>query len=96
MRAGRRRVYLRCRASVLDMPADRDDLRPLDVDALPVVLLGTAGWAIALLAVLALDAPVAWRWTCGCGIGLGLLGLVLVRRRRRSPFPPDRAGKSGL
>lgn len=63
-------------------PPDRT-LRPLDVDATPVVAIGTALWALALVVTLLVDAPPGWRWTCLAGTALGLIGLPLARRMQR-------------
>jgi Protein of unknown function (DUF2530) len=49
----------------------------------------TAGWAIALLVLLALRArlPAAdhwWIWTCAAGVAAGLFGLYYVPRLKRA------------
>jgi hypothetical protein len=47
----------------------------------PVVLVGTALWAIALVVLLLLGDRVdrVWTWTCVAAIGLAALGLVVMR-----------------
>jgi uncharacterized protein DUF2530 len=59
---------------------------PLDVDAVNVVIFGTAVWALAFVVVLLLGDRVGdeaqWLWTCGTGFGLGLIGVYYCRRRR--------------
>ncbi|MFI5958493.1 DUF2530 domain-containing protein [Cryptosporangium sp. NPDC051539] len=63
--------------------------RPLDVDAVSAVTIGTALWGVAAL-VLATVArgwlerhdDTWWIWTCVAGFLLGLLGTWLVRHRR--------------
>jgi outer membrane biosynthesis protein TonB len=63
-------------------------VRPLDVDGVRTVAVGTVLWAITFV-VLALfrddlDAEGVgwWMWTCLAGVGLGLLGLEYTRKRR--------------
>lgn len=65
------------------MPDRRRELRPLRVDAAPVVAAGTALWALALVVVLLTGSPREWAWVCACGVGLGLLGLPVARRMQR-------------
>ena len=68
---------------------------PLQVDAVRVVLAGTALWGVALVVLLVLGDRVdrLWTWTCVAAIALAALGLWVMRlqgqlRRRRD----DRAG----
>ncbi len=63
-------------------------MRPVDVDGVRTVAVGTVLWAITFV-VLALfrddlDAEGVgwWMWTCLAGVGLGLLGLEYTRKRR--------------
>lgn len=62
--------------------------RPLDVDGVQTVLVGTVMWAIAFLVLLFMRNDLAesgrewWLWTCLAGAGLGLLGYEYARRRR--------------
>lgn len=65
------------------MPDRREELRPLDVDAARVVVVGTVLWALALVVVLLAGSPRDWAWICACGVGLGLLGLPVARRMQR-------------
>jgi len=65
----------------------KPDPPPLRTDDVRTVLVGTALWAVALLALLPFwsrleDAGRLW-WvaTCACGFGLGLVGLAYTRRR---------------
>lgn len=71
-------------------PADleRVDVAPLDVDGVRAVAVGTALWALALVALLPFtgslreDGHLWWLGTCATGVVLGLAGLVYVVRRR--------------
>ncbi len=63
-------------------------MRPLDVDGVRTVAIGTVLWAAAFV-VLALRrddldelGQGLWLWTCLAGVGLGLLGLEYTRKRR--------------
>lgn len=70
------------------MAEPRIDPAPLDVDAVPVVAVGTALWAVALGLCLVFRERLAndgrsWWWAaCAWGVALGLIGLRHVRRRR--------------
>jgi hypothetical protein len=62
---------------------------PLDVDAVAVVSVGTALWALAGLGLLLFGRGwltdhdrTWWLWTCAAGVGLGLVGVRHCRRRR--------------
>lgn len=52
------------------------------------VVIGSALWALAFLALLPFRDTLAddgrewWLWTCVAGFGLGLYGVYYVRRRR--------------
>ena len=67
----------------------RPDPAPVQTDDRKAVLVGTALWVIAVVALLVFLGPVAesgsrwWVLTCAIGIGLGLLGLVYTHRRHR-------------
>lgn len=69
-------------------PPRRPAPQPVESDAVPVIAVGTALWALALVVLLLLhgrleDAGHAdWVWVALAGTGLGLLGLWHVRRRR--------------
>jgi Protein of unknown function (DUF2530) len=69
---------------------DRDrrrDPAPIDATGYRAVLVGTAAWAIATVAVLAFPEATgasgdpAVLVTCGVGVLLGLIGLVYTGRR---------------
>jgi hypothetical protein len=63
-------------------------LKPLDVDGVGAILVGTIAWGVALLACLLLRDQLAsngrgwWSGVCLAGFLLGLPGLWFVRRRR--------------
>ncbi len=66
----------------------RPDPQPLDVDAVRVVTVGTALWAIALIVALAnlgslrSGGHLWWVPACIAGLLLGFLGVYVCRRRR--------------
>jgi hypothetical protein len=62
---------------------------PLEANDQLVTGVITAGWAVALVVLLAVraDIPAAdrwWIWTCVTGLGLGVFGLLYVPRLKRS------------
>lgn len=62
---------------------------PLEANDQLVALVISAGWALALIILLALRShiPAAdrwWIWTCVTGLGLGLFGLAYVPYLKRS------------
>jgi H+/Cl- antiporter ClcA len=69
--------------------ARRPSPEPLEANDQLVAVVITAGWAVALIVLLAVrtDIPVSdrwWIWTCVTGVGLGLFGLVYVPILKRS------------
>lgn len=62
--------------------------KPVDVDGVRTVLVGTVLWGLAFVVTLVMrDDLVAsgrewWVWTCLAGTGLGMLGYAYTRRRR--------------
>lgn len=62
--------------------------KPLDVDGVRSVAVGTVLWVVALVVLLLVrdrledNGTTWWIWTCVAGAGLGLLGLAYTRRRR--------------
>jgi hypothetical protein len=48
--------------------------------ALPVVILGTCAWAVALVVEIATSAHADAIWICVAGVGLGLLGVAYILR----------------
>ena len=69
--------------------ARRPTPAPLEANDQLVTAVITAGWAIALIVLLAVrtDVPAAdrwWIWTCITGLGLGIFGLLYVPRLKRS------------
>jgi hypothetical protein len=62
---------------------------PLEANDQLVALVITAGWALALIILLALRTHIGaadrwWIWTCVTGLGLGLFGLAYVPYLKRS------------
>ncbi|MEV5896096.1 DUF2530 domain-containing protein [Nonomuraea fuscirosea] len=61
------------------------DPEPIETNDTAAVAIGTAAWAVALVALLIFRPTPEnswWIWTCVAGIGFGLLGLWYVRRPR--------------
>jgi len=50
---------------------------------LPIVIMGTSAWFIALVIELARNAQSSSIWICLVGIGLGLLGTTYILRGLR-------------
>ena len=71
-------------------PPRRPDPEPLETDDVRIVAIGTALWALALLATIVFHDQLAdhgdadWVWTALAGTFLGLPGLRYVRRRRQA------------
>jgi hypothetical protein len=62
---------------------------PLEANDQLVTAVITAGWAVALVVLLALwdEIPTGerwWIWTCAAGLVMGLFGLWYVPRLKRS------------
>ena len=62
---------------------------PLEANDQLVTAVITAGWAVALVVLLALWDQIAagqrwWIWTCAAGLAMGLFGLWFVPRLKRS------------
>lgn len=67
-----------------------EPLRPVDVDGVAIVSLGTGLWAVALVLSVVFEGHLRrhgqrwWIAAAACGFGLGLLGIgYCVRRRSR-------------
>lgn len=63
--------------------------KPLDVDGVNAMIVGTVAWFIALLLLvtifrgaLATHDATWWIWVCAAGVIIGLIGLQYVSRRR--------------
>ncbi len=82
----------------------RSPLRPVDVDGVRTISIGTVLWSVAFLVLVfqrdSLEAQDRewWLWTCLAGAGLGLLGLEYCRHRRDAieRAQPPRGGRPGL
>ena len=67
----------------------RPDPTIVKTDDRKAMLVGTAGWLVALVVLLFFLGPLIasdnrwWLLTCAIGIGLGLLGLIHAHRRHR-------------
>ncbi len=65
------------------------DIPPLDVTGTRTMLVGTAVWALAFLAMLPFYGTLRdgnrgwWLWTCTAGVGLGLFGIGFCKRREQ-------------
>ncbi len=62
---------------------------PLEANDRVVTVVGTAGWAVALVVLLIVrdSLPAGerwWIWTCVCGLLMGLFALWYVPRLKRS------------
>lgn len=71
------------------MSDERPDVEPVEVDARPVIAVGTGLWLLALLLLgtvfhhtLARHHATWWLWACGIGAVLGAYGYLFVSRRR--------------
>jgi hypothetical protein len=56
---------------------------PYAVDGVPVIIVGTIGWLVAFVVLVAVGADTWWRWVCLTGFGLGLVGIPYLRRFQR-------------
>jgi hypothetical protein len=67
-----------------------DTIKPLDVDGVRAIAVGTVLWTVALVVCLLAREQLAdagnswWTWVCLTGALLGLPGLWYVRRRARA------------
>ncbi|HXD60915.1 MAG TPA: DUF2530 domain-containing protein [Lacisediminihabitans sp.] len=62
----------------------RPDPAPVKTDDRKAMLVGTALWLVALVALLAFTARAGvLLWTCAAGLALGLVGILYTSRRRR-------------
>lgn len=62
---------------------------PLEANDQLVATVISAGWAVALIILLALRSQIPasdrwWIWTCVAGLGLGLFGMAYVPYLKRS------------
>ena len=68
--------------------ARREPPPPLEANDRLVTVVGTAGWAVALVVLLLLRGRLPagqqwWLWTCACGLAMGLFALWYVPRLKR-------------
>ena len=59
------------------------EIRPLDVNGVVAIVVGTLGWLVALVVVLLVDRHSWWVWVCVTGFGLGLIGIPTQARYQR-------------
>jgi len=62
---------------------------PLEADDQLVTVVGTAGWALALVVLLIVRGSLPagarwWIWTCATGVAMGLFALWYVPRLKRA------------
>ena len=62
---------------------------PLEANDRLVTVVGTAGWALALIILLIMRSSLPagarwWIWTCAAGVAMGLFALWYVPRLKRS------------
>ncbi len=62
---------------------------PLEANDKLVTVVGTAGWAVALVVLLLVRGSLPagdrwWIWTCACGLAMGLFALWYVPRMKRT------------
>ena len=62
---------------------------PLEANDQLVTVVGTAGWALALIVLLVVRGSLPsdarwWIWTCATGLVMGLFGLWYVPRLKRA------------
>ncbi len=66
------------------------EVEPLDVDGVRTMTVGSALWAVAVVAMLPFigtlrdNGRLTWLWICLAGLGLGLVGVEYCRRRRKA------------
>ena len=70
-----------------DTPEPGDELQPLAVSTVRVILWGQLGWVLALVVILAVPSLHQgerdwWPWVPVTGLALGLFGYLYVRRGR--------------
>ena len=70
-------------------PPRRPAPPPLEANDRQVTVIGTAGWAVALVILLILRGQLPaddrwWIWTCVAGVGMGLFALWYVPRFKRA------------
>ena len=66
------------------------EVEPLDVDGVRTMIVGSALWVVAFVAMLPFvgtlrdNDRLTWLWICLAGLGLGLVGVEYCRRRRNA------------
>jgi hypothetical protein len=49
----------------------------------PVIVVGTIGWLVALIVLLVVGNDSYWRWVCLTGFVLGVVGVPIMARYQR-------------
>jgi len=71
-------------------------LSPALMDPRPVIAVGAALWALALLAAFTVAALHSWRPITLAGLGVGVFGLSLVLWQRSAARRGARGAQTGL
>jgi hypothetical protein len=58
-------------------------IKPLDVNGVVAIIVGTVSWLVALVVFLIVDRHSEWVWICVTGLGLGLIGIPTQARYQR-------------
>ena len=64
------------------MPALRTP-PPDRTNAVPVIVVGTVGWLVALIVLLVIGNDTWWRWVCLTGFLFGVVGVPIMARYQR-------------
>ena len=76
----------------------RPDPPPLQTNDVPIAMVGTAAWAVALVVLLLIGLPEPdrwWLWVCAFGVGIGLFGVWYIPRLHRSRAAAEARRHSG-
>lgn len=65
-------------------------------DPVPVVVVGTIVFGVALVIMLLVGAPSLWTWSCAAGFGLGFFGYGVFRWQRSAARRGSRTAQEGL
>lgn len=70
-------------------------------DLMPVVIVGTGLWAVALVVMFAIylnsdGPPTTWLWTCAAGVALGFVGLGIITWQRTASRRGAKGAQRGI